>query len=189
MNFSSGVDGQMPGILFIAMMVIFASTLRFIGNDPSQLVVSNLSLIVAGATLGFLIFNFHPARIFPGDSGSYFLGFMVAVCAILSGAKVGTAILVMAVPLTDGVFTVIRRIATANSPFTGDKKHLHHRLLEIGLGQTQITLFYCFVCAILGAAALWLHAVQKLFALVVVVTIILGALVWLNTNLSPKLRK
>lgn len=188
-NFSSGVDGQMPGIVFVVMMVIFASTLRFIGSDPSQVIVSNLALIGAGATLGFLVFNFYPAKIFPGDSGSYFLGFLVATCAILSGAKMGTAILVMAVPLTDGVFTIIRRTLTGSSPFTGDKKHLHHRLLEVGFSQRQITLFYCLACAILGAAALWLHAIEKLFAGLVVLVIILGVLVWLNMNLSQKLRR
>jgi len=63
--------------------------------------------------LGFLVFNFYPAKIFPGDSGSYFLGFLVAVIAIFSVAKVGTAILVMAVPLIDGVFTILRRMASA----------------------------------------------------------------------------
>src|SRR3990167_3146527 len=109
-NFSSGVDGQMPGVVLITFMVIFAASLRFPG-DQSQMIVSTLSLIGAGATLGFLFYNFYPAKIFPGDSGSYFLGFLVATLAILSGAKVGTAILVMAIPLLDGVFTVIRRLA------------------------------------------------------------------------------
>ncbi|HSX19165.1 MAG TPA: MraY family glycosyltransferase [Candidatus Saccharimonadales bacterium] len=185
-NFSTGVDGQMPGIVFVSLMVIFAATLRFIPTDPNQLVVSQLALVGAGATLGFLIFNFFPAKIFPGDSGSYFLGFLVAVVAILSGAKVGTAILVMAVPLIDGVFTIFRRIAEGKSPFMGDRKHLHHRLLELGWGQRRIALFYWLLCAILGSIALFLPSVQKLFAGVVVAVIILGGLVWLNMNLPQK---
>lgn len=185
-NFSSGVDGQMPGIVMVALIIIFASTLRLLGADPTELLVSKLALIGAGATLGFLIFNYYPAKIFPGDSGSYFLGFFVAVLAILSGAKVGSAMLVMAVPLTDGVFTIIRRIATGNSPFKGDRKHLHHRLMELGWGQRRIVLFYQVACAILGAIALLLHTAEKLFAGLVVAVIILGGLLWLNTNLSER---
>lgn len=187
-NFSSGVDGQMPGIVLITLIVIFAASLRFPG-DQSQMIVSVLSLIGAGATLGFLFYNFYPAKIFPGDSGSYFLGFLVATLAILSGAKVGTAILVMTIPLVDGVFTVIRRLAEGKSPFVGDRKHLHHRLMELGWGQRRIALFYWLICAILGAAALTLHSAEKLFAAVFVAIIVLGGLLWLNMTLPVKARK
>lgn len=185
-NFSTGVDGQMPGIVLVALVVIFAASLRFFPADVEQLVVSQLAIIGAGATLGFLLFNFYPAKIFPGDSGSYFLGFLVAVCAILAGARVGTAILVMAIPLIDGVFTIIRRVASGRSPFLGDRKHLHHRLLELGWGQRRIALFYWLLCAILGAVALLLPPVSKLFAGVVVAVIVLGGLLWLNMNLPQK---
>lgn len=185
-NFSSGVDGQMPGIVFVALMVIFAASLRFFPNDPGQLAVTMLALIGAGATLGFLIFNFYPAKIFPGDSGSYFLGFLIATIAILSGAKVGTAILVMAVPLIDGVFTIGRRLVSGRSPFKGDRMHLHHRLLDLGWGQRRIALFYWLLCAILGAIALVLPTLPKLFAGVVAAIIVIGGLLWLNMNLSQK---
>lgn len=187
-NFSSGVDGQMPGIVLVALLVLFLASLRFFG-DPSQLVVSQLALIGAGATAGFLIYNFYPAKIFPGDSGSYFLGFLVAVVAILSGAKVGAAILVMAIPLVDGVFTIGRRIASRQSPFVGDRKHLHHRLLELGWGQRRVALYYFLMCAILGAAALGLSTSEKIFAVVVVAVIVLGGLLWLNMNLPQKAQK
>jgi UDP-GlcNAc:undecaprenyl-phosphate GlcNAc-1-phosphate transferase len=185
-NFSTGVDGQMPGIVVITLFVIFAVTLRFIADDPSQILVARLAVIGAGATVGFLIFNFYPARIFPGDSASYFLGFLIAVLAIGSGAKVGTAILVMAVPLIDGVFTITRRLLSGKSPFLGDRGHLHHQLMKLGWGQRRISLFYWLVCAILGAVALGLHSTQKLFAGVFIVTIVIGGLLWLNINLSQK---
>lgn len=188
-NFSSGVDGQMPGIVFIALIVIFAASLRFFPEDSNQTTVSLISLAAAGATLGFLIFNFYPAKIFPGDSGSYFLGFIVAVVAILSGVKVGTAALVMAIPLIDGVFTIVRRVVSGKSPFLGDRKHLHHRLMEIGWGQRRIALFYWFLCAILGAAALLLASLEKVFAGVVVAVVVLGGLLWLNTDLLQKAQK
>lgn len=188
-NFSSGVDGQMPGIVIVTLIVIFAASLRFLPQDPSQITVSQLSLIGAGATLGFLIYNFYPAKIFPGDSASYFLGFLVAVSAIISGVKVGTAMLVMAVPLIDGVFTIFRRMASGQSPFMGDRKHLHHMLLDLGWGQRRIALFYYLLCAILGSVALSLHSIEKLFAAAVIFVVVLGGLLWLNMNLSQKLQK
>lgn len=188
-NFSSGVDGQLPGIAIVSLLVIFAATLGFIAGDPSQITVSQLALIGVGATLGFMVFNFYPAKIFPGDSGSYLLGFLIAVCAVLSGVKLGTALLVMAVPLIDGVFTVVRRISARQSPFLGDRSHLHHHLLKLGWTQTQIALFYSLLCAILGSAALLLHSLEKVFALAVVAIIVLGGLLWLNMNLSQKPQK
>lgn len=188
-NFSSGVDGQMPGIVIVTLIVIFAASLRFLPQDPSQITVSQLSLIGAGATLGFLIYNFYPAKIFPGDSASYFLGFLVAVCAIISGVKLGTAMLVMAVPLIDGVFTIIRRVASGRSPFRGDRKHLHHMLLDLGWDQRRIALFYYLLCVILGSVALSLHSLQKLFAAAVIFVVVLGGLLWLNMNLSQKPQK
>lgn len=187
-NFSSGVDGQLGGIAFISLFVIFAASLRF-GSDPSQDIVKTLAMAGVGATLGFLIFNVYPAKIFPGDSGSYFLGYLIAVLAILAGARVGTAILVMAVPLIDGVFTVIRRIADGKSPFLGDRKHLHHRLLEIGWSQRSIFLFYSLLCAILGAIALLLPQNEKLFAGVFAAIMILAGIIWLNIHLPTKVRK
>ena len=188
-NFSSGVDGQMPGVVLVALLVLLLSSLRFVESDPSQLVVTRLAAVGMGATFGFLIFNFYPAKIFPGDSGSYFLGYWVALLAILSGAKVGTAILVMAIPLLDGVFTIVRRMTAGESPFLGDRKHLHHRLLELGWGQRRIALFYGAFCAILGAAALSLNAYGKLFAGVFIAIVILGGLLWLNMNLPQKAQK
>jgi len=188
LNFSAGVDGQLGGIAFIALFIIFAVSLRFALVDPTQMMVAKLALIGAGSTLGFLVFNFYPAKIFPGDSASYFLGFLIAVLAIISGAKVGTAMLVIAVPLIDGVFTVIRRVASGKSPFLGDRGHLHHRLLEIGFSQRQVALFYWLLCAILGAIAFVLPSEGKVFAGVVIGIIVLGGLLWLNTNLQTKAR-
>jgi UDP-GlcNAc:undecaprenyl-phosphate GlcNAc-1-phosphate transferase len=188
-NFSSGVDGQMPGIALIVFIIIYITSLKFITSDPQQLIVTNIALIGAGATLGFLVYNFYPAKIFPGDSGSYFLGFLIATLAILSGAKIGTSILIMAIPLIDGAFTIIRRVASGKSPLLGDKKHLHHRLLEIGFGQRRIALFYWILCAILGAVALSLNSAGKLFAGILIATVVVGGLLWLNMNLPIKARE
>lgn len=188
-NFSAGVDGQMPGIALITFLVIFAASLRFFHEDLNQQTSAMISLIAAGATLGFLFYNFNPAKIFPGDSASYLLGFLIAVLAILSGAKVGTAILVTAVPLVDGVFTVSRRLIAKKSPFKGDRLHLQHRLMEIGFSQRQVALFYWLLCAILGAVALSLDSQGKLFAGLLIAVVLIGGLTWLNMTLPQKDQK
>ena len=126
LNWSKGVDGQMPGIVAISAIIIGILSLRFspFGCRRALLRQRYLSYI-AGASLGFLIFNFYPAKIFPGY-GATAIYLLLAVASILSGAKLATAILVMGVPMTDGIFTILRRILSGKSPFWHDKKHLHH---------------------------------------------------------------
>lgn len=183
LNWAKGVDGQMPGIAAITFLTLAVLTLRFLKDDPTQMDVLRLSLIGAGASIGFLIFNFHPAKIFPGYSATV-LGFLIAVIAILSQAKVGTALLVMAIPAIDFFFTIIRRISQGRSPFWGDRLHLHHRLLDLGFSQRQIALSYWAVCAILGTLSLFLRPTQKIFAIVFLGAIVLGGIIW--TQKQPR---
>lgn len=180
-NWSKGVDGQMPGIVTIAAIILGLLSLKLgLLGDPSQINVAQLSFITAGAAFGLLIFNWYPAKIFPGFSGSTILGFMIAVLAILSGGKLATAGLVLLIPSTDFAYTFFRRILQGKSPVWGDRGHLHHKLLEIGLSHQQISLFYILGSAILGAAALSLSSTGKLFAAILIGTIILGGILWLN---------
>ncbi|MBI2599594.1 undecaprenyl/decaprenyl-phosphate alpha-N-acetylglucosaminyl 1-phosphate transferase [Candidatus Daviesbacteria bacterium] len=180
-NWSKGVDGQMPGIVTIAAIVLGLLSLKL--NHPQaldQINVAKLSFITAGASAGLLIFNWHPAKIFPGFSGSTILGFMIAVLAILSGAKLATAGLVLLIPATDFTYTFMRRVLHGKSPVWGDRGHLHHKLLEQGLTHQQISLFYIFGSVILGFIALSLSSQGKLFAASLVAAILLGAILWLN---------
>ena len=180
-NWSKGVDGQMPGIVTVAALILGLLSLKLnISFDPSQTNVATLSFITAGSSLGLLIFNWHPAKIFPGFSGSTILGFMIAVLAILSGAKLATAGLVLLIPATDFAYTFLRRILEGKSPLWGDRGHLHHKLLEIGLTHQQISLFYILGSVILGAVALNLSSSGKLFATLLIGTNILGTILWLN---------
>lgn len=180
-NWSKGVDGQMPGIVTIAAFILGLLSLKLtLAGDPNQANVAKLSFITMGSALGLLIFNWHPAKIFPGFSGSTILGFMIAVLAILSGAKLATAGLVLLIPATDFAYTFLRRIWQGKSPVWGDRGHLHHRLLQVGLSHQRISLFYMLGSAILGAAALSLSSGGKLFAAILVATIILGGILWLN---------
>jgi UDP-GlcNAc:undecaprenyl-phosphate/decaprenyl-phosphate GlcNAc-1-phosphate transferase len=179
LNWSKGVDGQMPGIVMISAIVIGILSLRFYPLDLTSATAATLSFIVAGAALGFLIFNFYPAKIFPGY-GATAIYLMLAVASILSGAKLATAILVMGVPMTDGLFTILRRILSGKSPFWHDKKHLHHLLLSLGLSQRRVALFYWIVSAILGAISLVLSSKGKLFAIIMLIIIVGGTLLFLR---------
>jgi len=171
LNWSKGVDGQMPGIAIVSAMVIGIASLRFPMLNQENIIAAQLSFIVAGAGLGFLVYNFYPAKIFPGYSATI-LGFMIGVLSILSGVKLATAILVMGIPTVDALFTILRRILSKRSPFWHDKGHLHHMLLKIGFGQRTIAVFYWTMSALLGLFALTLSSKGKLFAI-----ILLGVLV------------
>jgi len=181
LNWSKGVDGQMPGIATVAAFILGLLALKLnLSNDPTQMNLAKLSFITAGSSLGLLIFNWHPAKIFPGFSGSTILGFMIANLAILSGAKLATAGLVLLIPAADFAYTFLRRIIQGKSPVWGDRGHLHHKLLELGLSHQQIALFYILGSVILGAASLKLSSTGKLFAAALLGIIILGAILWLN---------
>ncbi len=179
LNWSKGVDGQMPGIVAISAIVIGILSLRFSPLDQTSTTAAMLSFIIAGASLGFLVFNFYPAKIFPGY-GATALYLMLAIASILSSAKLATAILVMGVPMTDGAFTILRRILSGKSPFWHDKKHLHHILLDLGFGQRRIALFYWIVSAALGGLSLVLSSKGKLFAIIMLVILVGGAILFLH---------
>mgnify|MGYP001606301556 CR=1 FL=1 len=183
LNWSKGVDGQMPGIVGISAFVIGMLSLRFPLVDQNSLISTVLSFAIAGSSLGFLLFNFYPAKIFPGY-GATSVYLLLAVVSILSGAKLATAILVMGVPMVDGIFTILRRILSGRSPFKHDKKHLHHLLLNIGFSQRSVALFYWFISGIVGTISLLLSSKGKLFALIMVVVLVGGAILFLHFILS-----
>ncbi len=183
LNWSKGVDGQMPGIVAISAFVIGLLSLRFVGSDSFSKIGADLSFIISGASLGFLIYNFHPAKIFPGY-GATAVYLLLSVVSILSGAKLATAILVMGVPMVDGIFTVLRRLLTGRSPFWHDKKHLHHLLLSFGMKQRTIALFYWTISAILGSLALVLSSQAKAFAIIMLLIIVGGSLLFLHLALK-----
>jgi len=181
LNWAKGVDGQMPGIVLISSIILgFLSLKLFLEGDPNQLEIGKLAFITAGASFGLLLFNWHPARIFPGFSGSTIFGLLIATLAILSGAKLATAGLVLLIPATDFIYTIIRRVLSGKSPVWGDRGHLHHKLLDQGFSHQQITLFYMLGSAMLGAAAIALESRGKLFAAILVGAVLLGIILWLN---------
>lgn len=182
-NWSKGVDGQMPGITLMAALTLGLLAFKFYTlGDPTQLNVAKLAFIVAGASLGLLIFNWHPAKIIPGFSASTILAYLLAILAILSTAKLATALLVLAVPTVDFIYTFWRRIFSGRSPVWGDRGHLHHRLLDdLGWSHQKISLFYILGSAMLGAASLVLDTGSKLFGIIAIGTVFVVFILWLNS--------
>ena len=179
-GWSAGVDGQMPGFVAISALTLGLLSLRFTIYDPSQLGVTILAFIVAGAFIGFIPWNFYPQKIMPGYGGKILAGFLLAILGILSYGKMGTALLVLGGPTMDAVYTLLRRLGSKKSPVWADRGHLHHRLLDLGWGKRRVALFYWGVSAILGAVALTVRSQEKLFAFLLVAVALAGFLVWLK---------
>jgi UDP-GlcNAc:undecaprenyl-phosphate GlcNAc-1-phosphate transferase len=130
--------------------LFFLSLAPFVNQPATAL----LAIVLAGAGLGFLKFNFNPARIFLGDSGSMFLGYMIAIIAIISGGKLATAGLILGIPILDAAWVIARRVLSGEKPWKADRKHLHHRLLDAGLSQKQTVILYWAFSALFGGIAL-----------------------------------
>jgi UDP-GlcNAc:undecaprenyl-phosphate/decaprenyl-phosphate GlcNAc-1-phosphate transferase len=191
MNFvnmgAKGLDGQLPGVVIIAALVMGTLSFRF-ANDITTWPSAYLSFALAGAYAGLLIFNIYPQKIMPGWGGGALAGYFLAVLAILSGAKVATALIVLGVPLMDVVYAMIRRISAGKSPVWGDDKHLHHQLLKLGLSKRQVAMLYWLVTGILGWAALQLNSQLKVYTIVLTAVAVGGLLIWVNLLLSSSRR-
>jgi UDP-GlcNAc:undecaprenyl-phosphate/decaprenyl-phosphate GlcNAc-1-phosphate transferase len=148
-NWIDGLDGLAAGVSAVACAVMFVIT----GPVLGQWTLAYLPLVLGAAILGFLPFNIHPARIFMGDSGAMFLGFTLAVIAIIGGAKMAAALLVLGIPLLDGVYMILYRLIRGRSPLQADRGHLHHRLLDIGLSQPQVVTVFYVLCGTFGLLA------------------------------------
>lgn len=159
MNFLDGMDGLAGGISLIAGLSLFFLSLILL-QGPSAL----LAIIFAGSIFGFMPWNFNPAKIFMGDSGSMFLGYMLGVLSVISGGKIATAFLILGIPLLDVIWVVLRRIFHGVSPFKADRQHFHHRLLSLGLSQKSAVLFlYCIAIAF-GIVAVLTQTQEKIIA-------------------------
>ncbi|MDR0851405.1 MAG: undecaprenyl/decaprenyl-phosphate alpha-N-acetylglucosaminyl 1-phosphate transferase [Clostridiales Family XIII bacterium] len=154
-NLIDGLDGLAAGVTALAALSIGYSAYL-----SGQTIVTLSMLVCAGAALGFLPYNFYPAKIFMGDSGALFLGFMLASVSVIGPAK-GAAIiativpvLVLGVPIFDVLFAVLRRLIHRQSIFSADKAHLHHQLTHLGMGQRRSVLMLYGISAIMGISAI-----------------------------------
>ncbi|MBI3385596.1 undecaprenyl/decaprenyl-phosphate alpha-N-acetylglucosaminyl 1-phosphate transferase [Candidatus Gottesmanbacteria bacterium] len=179
-GWSAGVDGQMPGFVAISAFVLGLLSMRYSSVDANQIWVTILAFIVCGSFLGFLPWNMYPQKIMPGYGGKTIAGFFLALLSILSFGKLGTALLVLGIPMVDAASTLIRRVGRGKSPVVADRGHLHHLLLDLGWGKRRVALFYWGVSAILGLVSLTVNSRQKVFALLLVIVLVAGLVTWLN---------
>lgn len=174
-----GIDGLVTGVAAIGAAVIFLFTMTTRYYQPD---VGIASLLLLGSCLGFLVWNWHPARIFLGEGGSLFLGYALGVLSIISGGKIAIALLVMGLPALDVAWTIIRRLRAGVNPFRiADRSHLHFRLHDRGLGSRGTVVFYCLVAAIFGFSGLWLQSRGKLLALAGLAILMIGLIAIFNT--------
>ncbi|MDD2757921.1 MAG: MraY family glycosyltransferase [Patescibacteria group bacterium] len=157
-----GLDGLTAGVVGIGAMMIYFLTHNTKFYQPD---IALIALILAGACLGFLILNFHPAKIFLGEGGGLFLGFILGVLAIIAGGKIATALLVMAIPVLDLCRVIYLRLKTGQPIFEGDRRHLHYQLLDYGLGHRQTVLILYGFALIFGLTTLFLPSRFKLLIL------------------------
>ncbi len=185
MNFLDGVSGLNSGVSFIAALTIFFLSIHPGVHDApeTQVVVATLALILAMVSLAFMIFDFPKPKILMGDTGSTFLGFLLASLAIFSGGKVATAFLVLGIPILDMIWVVLRRTLEGKKFWQGDLKHLHHRLLDLGFSKRKVVLSYYGITAFLGLLAVSLVSGQQKFfmliALLVLMSILAAALIFI----------
>jgi len=181
-----GIDGLTSSIGFIASLVIFVVSLSWdvVGSSTSL-----LSLALAGAILGFLIFNWHPAKIFLGEGGSTFIGFSLGVLSIISGSKIATALLVMGLPVLDIFWVIVKRIKRGQAIWYGDQEHLHFRMLKSGFSQRQIVLFLSLVSLAFGVISILFTTKIKISALIIVFILMIILSTWLNYRLKQTYEK
>jgi UDP-GlcNAc:undecaprenyl-phosphate GlcNAc-1-phosphate transferase len=160
-NFIDGLDGLSSGIGLIAAVTLGVISLT---TQVAQPFVAVLCFVLAGSLLGFLRWNFHPASIFVGTSGVMFLGYTLALLSILGTTKVVVALLVLGVPIIDAFWIIVRRIAQRRSPFSPDRGHLHHRLLDVGLSHRQTVLLIYGTCLGLALLSVLLTGATQLYA-------------------------
>lgn len=183
-NLIDGVDGLAAGVVGIV-----ALTLMVAAASISQGDVVLLAAVLAGVCVGYLLFNFNPARLFMADSGAHFLGLAIGMMSIMGVAKLPVAfalaipLLALAVPIADTLFSIVRRRMEGVSFARADAKHIHHRLLSLGLSQRETCLVFYGATGILGAIGLTVLGHRKILAIAIVLMIVL-----LSTALADRMQ-
>ncbi|HYE59703.1 MAG TPA: MraY family glycosyltransferase [Candidatus Kapabacteria bacterium] len=181
-----GLDGLVTGMVTIGSCMIFFLSIQKEWYQPD---VALLSIVFAGACAGFLLWNFHPAKIFLGQGGSLFTGFMLGALAIISGGKIATTLLVMGVPILDMIRVIVERIRRKRSIFLGDREHLHFQLIASGLTHRQTVLLFYTISFLFGITTLFLQSRQKLIALLFLFVLMMLSGIWLSRKTQHTLVK
>lgn len=182
MNLIDGLDGLAVGTGTIASL-----SLCVVGALAGHPLVVVLSLVLAGASMGFLPFNFYPARIFLGDTGSMFLGFLLAGLGVAGSVKASAAtililpIVVLGVPVFDTLWAILRRTRRRMNPFRPDRDHIHHRLVRVGLHHRHVVLVLYFVCIFLGISSYIMVQLPNESGLLFAATLGIGGILGVST--------
>ena len=176
-NFIDGVDGLAGSVITVSSVTL---GLIAIALSPADTVSALIAFILAGSMMGFLTYNFHPAKIFMGDSGALFSGFLLAALSIMyqmkqSDITMYVPLLVLAVPIIDITFSSLRRILKGTSPFVPDAEHIHHKLLKFGLSQNKAVLVLVAFSIFMGWLATYIAAsdTTKYFIYAVIISIVM----------------
>ncbi|MCP4541490.1 MAG: undecaprenyl/decaprenyl-phosphate alpha-N-acetylglucosaminyl 1-phosphate transferase [Chloroflexi bacterium] len=175
-NWLDGLDGLAAGVGAILCLVL-AIHMHRVGQPG----VALLPLTLLGALLGFLPYNVAPSRVFLGSAGAFFLGYALGGVSLVAGGRVATVLLVMGVPIVDVIWQIFDRLRRRRSPAQADRGHLHFRLLDLGLSERKIVLFYWGFCALFGGLALIVSSrIYKLVALISIGIAVIVVLAWLS---------
>jgi UDP-GlcNAc:undecaprenyl-phosphate GlcNAc-1-phosphate transferase len=183
-NWLDGLDGLAAGVALIAALMFALHSYELArAHEPMRVNVALFPTALVGACLGFLPYNFYPARVFMGSAGALTLGYALATLSILAPARIATALLVMGIPIIDVAWLILSRWRRGVRPDQSGRDHLHYRLLDRGLSQRQIVLLYYGFCALFGSLALLMPSgLYKLLALLVMGGVMLLALAWLSAT-------
>lgn len=177
-NWLDSIDGVAGGVSAITLLTLFSLSISVAVTQPAN---AMLAIIGFGATVGFLFYNLR-GKVFLGDTGSMFLGFLIGVLAIISGGKVATVFLVLAIPFLDALVVFVSRIIHHQSPFLADRRHLTHRLLDRGYSKKTILLVFYAISLIFGLIALNTQTTGKFWA-------VLATMVIMTLFILPQTRK
>ncbi|MCX6763041.1 MAG: MraY family glycosyltransferase [Candidatus Moranbacteria bacterium] len=164
-NWLDGTDGLAGGVTLASLGTIFFLSFKPEVNQPA---VAILCTIAGGAVLGFLVFNWSPAKILAGTSGAWFFGFILASLSIFAGAKIATVMMAVLIPMLDLARVIFERWQSGQSIFQKDHRHLHYLLLEQGISERKIFFLYFFASILIGALALNLNGMGKLITMGIV---------------------
>lgn len=168
LNFIDGIDGLAAGVTTLSALTL-AVVAMFTGQPSAALLAS----LLAGSSLGFLAFNFHPAKIFMGDGGALFCGFMLACISITGVLKTKVVVMllpifVLSVPIIDITYSTFRRLLKGQNPFLPDADHIHHQLLKAGVTQIRTVTYFYILCVVGGLVSVWYVNYLPLYILLLI---------------------
>lgn len=165
-KFLDGLDGLVSGVSVIGSIIIFIVSMFW---DVRHSGTSLMALMLAGASLGFLAYNFYPAKIFLGEGGSVLIGYLLGILSIISGSKIATAFLIMGFPIIDTAWVIIQRMRRGISPAMGDRTHFHFSLLDLGLSPTKAVLLLYGMTLVFGFLSIFFNTKSKIIAIILLI--------------------